>query len=273
MSSNLSLSLLEVSQGSSKLGWTVDSFSQPSVSALEMTLSGLAPGFIVPNFFATEECDALVRAVNESGMQNYKHVAANVSKFGLVQMEYNTPEAKKNYFDQVRFMNGDYNRVLKDLPNPVENVIELLVQITSRDCRIAEEPELGSYFAGTFRHVKGAGLTHFDFGSVETRGWAISRVIGQLSWNIYLSDPVEGGELVVYEKQWSPASEQYKSDSYWYHSDAVNGGKRVVYKPRKGDLVIFNSVNFHEIKKPKFDRFTVSSFIGLTPENQLLLWS
>lgn len=94
------------------------------------------------------------------------------------------------------------------------------------------------HFAGTFHHFKGAGLIHFDYAPVETKNLIISQISNQLSWNLYLSEPTEGGELIIYEQQWHKGSEKYKSEGYWYNSAAVAEGKHITYFPKRGDLVL-----------------------------------
>jgi hypothetical protein len=236
---------------------------------------GRLAALIIPNYTTEQTCKELITRLQKEGMAQYSHVTAAVAKFGLVQAEHNRPELKDSYFKKVLAAKKASQSLFEGV---CDDPLKLIMADFSREMMasssIAVEPELGDYFAGTFRLIKGAGLIHYDFANSEVHGWEISKVRAQLSWNLYLSRPESGGELMVYSNQWDSTSEVHKKPScYSYDEGAVDGASRFSYSPNAGDLVIFNSRNFHEIKAPIGPRFSLSSFIGLLNDSRIIFWS
>ncbi len=138
---------------------------------------------------------------------------------------------------------------------------------------IGKDEIYGSYFAGSFRNVMTLGHIHFDFAPFEAVGWNIDAVESQLSWNLYLNQPM-GGELRVYNRAYQPADEALRVPKQYYYENAVVAGvEQFTYHPKIGDVVIFNSRNFHEVTQVTGDRYSLSSFIGRTTSGELHLWS
>jgi hypothetical protein len=209
-------------------------------------------------------------------MRGYEHVVAPVAKLGLVQMEAYLKGDKARYFGGVIAANAATSCVFEGVcGNPLYSLIRIFSELTGRPAAIADEGNaFGPYFAGTFRRITGPGHIHFDFGAAETRDWLISNVTAQLSWNLYLSSHEVGGELIVYETQWHPDLAHHQVlGEYFFEPAAVAGGRQLVYSPCRGDVVVFNSRNFHEIKAPEAPRYTQSSFIGALPDGTLAFWS
>lgn len=233
------------------------------------------PAIIVANFLSKAQCDNLVEDLNKSGMSRYTHVSSKVLKFGAVQAECNSPEKKQHYFGLARSFEPRIRALYKDIPlAPVDFLKKELSRIFCTRACVAKEEAFGDYFAGTFRNIQGPGFLHFDFARHEAPGWEISNVSAQLSWNLYLNDNFEGGELQIYEKQWQLECEEHKVPGcYSYAKTALGPGKSFIYKPKKGDLVLFNSRNFHEIAAPSAPRLTQSSFIGAQEDGSFWFWS
>jgi hypothetical protein len=236
---------------------------------------GRLAALIIPRRISEQTCNILISRLQKEGMSKYSHVNAAVDKFGLVQAEHNRPELKDAYFEKVLAANRASRALYKGV---CEDPLKLIMNDFRREMRahitIAKEQDFGNYFAGTFRLIKGAGLIHYDFANSEVNGWEISKVVAQLSWNLYLSRPVSGGELIVYSNQWNPQSEIHKKPlCYSYFKSAVDDAAQFSYSPNVGDLVIFNSRNFHEIKPPVGLRYSLSSFIGLLRDSQIIFWS
>lgn len=101
----------------------------------------------------------------------------------------------------------------------------------------------------------------------------------QLAFNIYLDVPEKGGEIELWN--WKATDEDFtryqnKNPDLAYGMDRSKLKEPdLVYKPKKGDVLIFNPRNVHAVA-PSFGtkRLTISTFIGYSGvDKELVLWS
>jgi hypothetical protein len=96
---------------------------------------------------------------------------------------------------------------------------------------------------------------------------------------------VDGGETVIYNRQWQGKEDDEKfkkpAPSCGYQPIIVQDREFKVMTATKGDLMLMNSRNFHEVR-PLYlpreqSRYTVSSFVGLLLPSaggpKLVMWS
>ncbi|MEK8173410.1 2OG-Fe(II) oxygenase [Streptomyces sp. M19] len=122
----------------------------------------------------------------------------------------------------------------------------------------------------------GETLLHCDWAGHDAPGWAIGEIDAQITWNIHCSVPESGGTTVVFDRPWRASAERHLVEgSYGYAPQAVAGADAVRLEPRAGDLVLFNSRNFHKVEPcvGGGDRISVSSFVGRLPGSGLIAWS
>ena len=170
----------------------------------------------------------------------------------------------------------------------ISRVMELLSQLTDLPVRRAREAEQ-EYFVGILRGVQHGINVHADYAPFEAVDWSIGNIVGQLSWNILLNE-APGSDTLIYDRRWCCPDD----DLAWrkvvtrdsYDPKMLEGHPFKSMQPVPGDLTFFNSRNFHEVKggdtwvdqQEAPIRFTVSSFVGLMPEQgdepaSLVLWS
>lgn len=201
-----------------------------------------------------------------------------VGKLGITQTEHAGDMAlQREYFARVADNAAQMDAIFATAGVDLRaRVMEIFANAWSRTVGVAVDPELGTYAAGVFRKI-GVARLHRDFAPVDARGWSIACVAGQLAWNVYLSvgDEEAGGETVVYRRPWTEALERFRvAGCYSYSAAAVAGAPSVTIRPQAGDLVIFQSRNFHEVLSTSAERITYSSFAGVTPEyRELVLYS
>jgi len=235
--------------------------------------TGEIPAIILPKFIETRDCNEIVSNLRNMGMSTYTHVSHAVGRLGLAQMEYHLKGTKKDYFDRVDSAKSSYQRAIARTIDPIEKLLGYLRHCGSTHVDIAMERALGSYFAGTFRNVTTLGHLHFDFAPFEAKGWDISIIEQQLSWNLYLNQP-SGGNLRVFRRFYNTEDEVLRvAGEYYYNKSIVEDSVQFVYSPRIGDIVIFNSRYFHEVEPVTGDRYSLSSFIGKEKDGKLILWS
>ncbi|MEX0446412.1 2OG-Fe(II) oxygenase [Xenorhabdus sp. SGI246] len=101
----------------------------------------------------------------------------------------------------------------------------------------------------------------------------------QLAFNIYLDVPEKGGEIELWN--WKATDQEFhnfqnKNPDLAYGMDREKIRKPdIVYKPKKGEILLFNPRNVHAVAPSNgTPRLTISTFIGYSSDNEeLVLWS
>ncbi|MEH2381337.1 MAG: hypothetical protein V7K27_21030 [Nostoc sp.] len=231
------------------------------------------PSIRISQFASSEECYKLTLAIEKVGFDFYKNVEPPIGRIGITQFEHKN-RGKLRYFDAVKKAKKTYNQVASFSFDPLKRLATILRQNVSSQVQIAYEKEACEYyFAGLIRHINVA-LLHIDFAQLDAPDWGIGNITSQLVWNLYVKAPSQGGVCKVYNRQWQPEDEKYKTPGSYDYDYSLIATSEVKHNiPLTGDLVIFNSRNFHEVLPGIGERITISSFIGKMPGGDLVFWS
>ena len=244
---------------------------------IEKLISNQIPVIRIKSFATQEECRNLLAAIEEFGFQLSEETDPLIGQIGITQYEFKDHEieGKNPYFHIARSADAIRNQISKMSFDFLQRVIQQIQSVWPNPVEIAhEKPESGKYFAGLIRQINRSEMIHSDFACFDAPDWKIGRIISQLTWNLYVKPSDFGGECTIYNKQWKVTDERYRiKDSYGYDPQLVDGTETTVIPPRVGDLILFNSRNFHEVKTTQGDRITVSSFVGQMESGKLVLWS
>ncbi|MEH2199903.1 2OG-Fe(II)-dependent halogenase WelO5 family protein [Nostoc sp.] len=253
--------------------WQTLNDCEMNAQNLQALLRNEIPSIRISNFASVEECNKLAVAIEKVGFDFYKNVEPPIGRIGITQFEYGH-RGKLGYFDAVKKAKKTYEQVTSLSFDPLKRLAIILCQNVSSKVDIAYENETYRYyFAGLIRHINIA-LLHIDFAQLDAPDWEIGNITSQLVWNIYIKAPSQGGVCKVYNRQWQPEDEKYKiPGSYGYDYSLVATSEVKHNIPIMGDLVIFNSRNFHEVVPGIGERITISSFIGKMPGGDLVFWS
>ncbi|KAL4877900.1 hypothetical protein BJY04DRAFT_121749 [Aspergillus karnatakaensis] len=250
----------------------------------------------VKNFLSPEECARMVKIIRTHTIDSYgANVYPPIGKVGVTQ--FDNQNDKETYFASVPSALTLQNRFKTEANiDIIARVASYLSSVTNTPVRLARETipsadgsgtEQKSYFAGLLRLINSSALIHADYGPFDAPGWEIGSITAQLSWNILLRE-VEGGECVIYRRFWQGKSDDERfrqpAPGYGYRRESVDGVECQVVKPERGELTLFNSRNFHEVRAvdvARGERYTVSSFIGVLPVKredggdgvEIILWS
>lgn len=235
------------------------------------------PGLIKRNFIPSKLCEVVARRLEKLNFQNYDHLKdIPVTQVGLCHNQW-ANDHPSVYFSKKQDAQQTIDQIYEGLGiNPVRDVIDLLSKNCNRDVGIFEEPGYGSYFAGAFRSFKGHGKLHVDHAPTHIRKpFAVTQITKQFTWNIYYSLQGKGGELVIYDTVHTPENEKLKvPGDYYFPYSVLESDECIKVIPRVGDLIVFNTQNFHEILGSKnATRISQTSFFGLTTDESLRLWS
>ncbi len=228
----------------------------------------------IKNFLTLQECKNFEKDIDMVGIDFYENVEPPIGKIGITQFEHINSN-KNKYFDKHEIVKQKISQI-RQHSEILNRVIQLFNLSEYNKVGIAQEKDLDKcYFAGLIRMINTA-LLHRDFGQDDGKGWSIGEVEKQLAWNIFISSSSKEGEGQVFKRFWNPNDEKFKiSNSYAYNEKLVENSPNLFYKPIVGDLVFFNSRNFHKVhsSNSKKRRITMSSFIGKTKNNEIVFWS
>lgn len=240
-------------------------------------MSGRVACIVIENFYPSDLCDAISQNVGRLGLTDSfsgDNVEARYSGRAAIEM---TTE-KEGYLSGVAEANRKRLELLGGQEDPLPKVLGLLNKIWPAGASVASENGR-PYFAGVIRIFRKA-VPHNDYAPRDMQGWTIASIKQQLSWNLYLQAPEEGGEFEIWNRRWvSGDEESYKHDpsvKKGYDDAVVKGYSSSVVEPSQGRFVIFDATNYHTIHdvKGQKQRLAMSSFIGVADESSpLVLWS
>jgi len=231
----------------------------------------------IPSFASDEVCQKAVRAIYAYGIDYYKDKHPKVGKVGITQSEHKHNLAEKEeYFAKVPAANQGLQTIFDGNRNLLSDVIDSVRSAWGENVGIAFEESLQKpYFAGLVRVINRA-MLHYDWAPLYNMGWQTDSIVAQLTWNIYLQVGARGGTTRVFQHYGRKADLQYITTGGYFDSRVIDGMDFIEIVPEQGELVFFNSRNYHEVEQTEGaeERITFSSFIGLLGKTgRLIFWS
>jgi hypothetical protein len=235
-------------------------------------------GIKVDNLLSAEECFRLIPVLRDFGLRLYEYEfeaeglppAAHLFEphylYELKSPEEYWPHALQSYalYDQL---------VQCAEVDPVRRLMEILRRAASRTVEIAQQ-DGHKYFFTIVRELNHSVLLHTDYAPAIPPYWSISQITSELAWNIYLTDPGEGGECRVYNCPWMPEHDRFLvGDSYAYDPVVVKDSSLMTFKPAVGQLVIFNSRNLHEVAAASQSRLSIGGHFGACLDGSVICWA
>ena len=234
----------------------------------------------IPKFFSAEDCSRSVKNINHLTHEMDVYLNAGAKKIGINQYSYNSKNKINDYFNKldsaINTRKSIFGQASKD---PVYKVVHLLSSIWDKGVDFALElTKNKKCFAGIIRLIDRLDL-HVDWWPLDGDAWNFENISEQISWNVYLQQPREGGELIVYDRLWEEEDEiKYRSknkETYNYDENVITNVDFIKLKPETGDLILVNTKNYHKVlaSGSNVSRLTVTSFVGLKATGELMLWS
>jgi hypothetical protein len=256
---------------------TVHSSFIPENALTRNTLNALfrcmIPYIRISNFASPEECETLTQEASQEGFSAYRGVEPKINRIGNTVFEYERISSQ-DYFDDAERANKVQSKIFKNSFNPIERLADAIELAYGIRPEIAQTQTGESYYAGLIRRIEESTLIHVDFAPAEQSEWEVCDVICQLSWNLYLrTSNINEGHTKIYNKQWETGHQKYKEGIYGYNAQIIEDCESASFKPIVGDLVLFNTRNYHEVAATQGERVTVTSALGLLPDGRLVLWS
>jgi hypothetical protein len=254
--------------------WDVLALPELTHEALQALLDNEVGVVTISDFFDEKQRDESYANMLESPEWSV-YEGSTLGRLGITQYEHFGQ--KDAYLEAAPAAMTARTSVLDPLPDPLDVVIDTFGAAWPGEAGVAEEDDGRRYFAGITRRDGGDGiLIHSDWGPRDGPDWTIGQISHQLAWNLFLSAPGGGGELIVYDYPWEPKLEEHATyRAYDYDPKLFESCRRAEVAPEPGMLMVFNSRNAHAVAasptaKP---RVAIGSFIGVTPDGDLAFWS
>ncbi len=244
-------------------------------SHLLRLLAGTVGAIRIPGAIPGGLCDAFMRRLDPSLFTSYsaERYEFPVQRVGPALNEFNTERTvPEGYWARAREALSYWDSL--ESPHDVRaTVIQLLSSAWRDEVRPATVGQR-QLFWGIVREMNDGALAHWDDVVREYSDELFDDPpIVQLALNCFVSTPREGGETTVWRKRWDPADDIYRR-SVCYDHDVVTARPFVSIKPHLGDIMIFDSRNYHAVQESSNGRrVSISIFIGLTGRGHLLVWS
>jgi hypothetical protein len=252
-------------------GTTEHQLTSESFRAL---LENRIPYIRIGAFATRDECEGVIAAATRhSGFNAYRNVEPRIDRIGNTVFEYNNI-SEDAYFSNNAEANRIQERIFSDAFDPVCRMMRRLNERTGLRARRATRATGAPYYAGLIRRIEQGTLLHIDFAPAEQGTWDVAQVQNQLAWNLYLrTSDTDEGRTHIYERQWRPTDDAHREGSYGYAWHLVDGGRKVDFLPRVGEVVIFNTRNYHYVDRTEGERVTVTSAMGDLRHGEIVFWS
>ncbi|CDG96850.1 Prolyl 4-hydroxylase, alpha subunit [Xenorhabdus bovienii str. puntauvense] len=203
--------------------------------------------------------------------------AKEFTRLGIAYAEIKSEQVRVEYHQHARQNIQRVRDVFGELASPMDRLRVLLDDLWSQGAsllNVAGE----KCFVGVCRYLTpGIDLEPH----IDNLTWTLPAHVSwqlqyQLSANIYLQVPDEGGELEIWKKQ--PNEEEYQhlqGERHYGISRTDISSPDLVIKPVARDLIIINPRFIHAVRPvSRVDRITLSAFIGVKSEQEpLIYWS
>lgn len=184
-----------------------------------------------------------------------------VSAFNTTEDEYLA--LSKNYLDVWGKMTNTCGF------NPYLLFTNYLKNAFQADVQLARKAN-AAYCPVVVRDLSEVVLPHADYGPYDGKGWAIEQVTKQIAWNLYLTDPGEGGETVVFDYVWD---NELDMDENSYGIENLDKPVKTQFFVKPARLVLFNCRNFHTVLKSSSPRIAIGGLLGQTTNGEYLAWA
>ncbi len=228
------------------------------------------PAVRIESFASRSEIDQLSSALLEYASRT--NSIQEVTRLGISQYEQGIRGSKDSYFKMVSQLDAEFSKIYAQSFSPLQRMVNILEKL-GFDAGIMTEPGMGQYFAGSGKLRNGYSPIHVDFSPQDSSGWSVAQVQAQLAWNVYLNIPRQGGQLLIWDKQWNPEDDEFQVDGSYYYSDTVVSSAQLLpVQVHPGEVIIINSRNYHAVEEAN-DRLAYGSFIGVLDDYRLRFWS
>ena len=245
---------------------------EKSNSQIKDLIFGKIPFLLIPHVISEPICVSLCDEI----FSNYKATddSGPVTKIGTSLSSYIYEKSK--YFSNSKKSNIIIQNIFSNSISPLNVMHKTISEFFQKQVFTATE-DVMSYSECVIRIHKDGDSVHLhrDNCNFEMPDYSVSKYKNQLSAILYLQSPHLGGELTIYDKQWSRYDERMRQPDFGYSSDLINDVPHTTISPLAGNLILFNPNFYHRIEcvhgiKP---RVSVGFFFAESFDGNLYCWT
>ena len=229
----------------------ISEIDRPIINAV---LEGTIPAIIIKEFYSKSDCDKILQEIKKQKTSEFK--GDKLNHMGPFLMAHTTN--KKQYFEEAKNAKQIFKDIFYKIENPMKKVHNKFQIIFPKyDIKTAND-ENNEYSECIIRiHEKGKKIPiHKDNVTYEGKEYSISDIDKQLSCVLHIQKSEKGGELTIYNKEWTKQDEKNREIAFGYSEKVVlNQNQCQISNVEQGDMVIINPNYYH----------TVSEIAGVTP--------
>lgn len=234
----------------------------------------------IPGIYTNNEIDVILDNIEDEGVAWYENFELKQGRIGICATEFASRESGKDaYFSAEAEWSQKRDRIFPGALAPVQRMMDIFSPEFST--AIAREPSQNDakYFTGLIRAMKQESTTHFDYAPHQLPGWQVAQAAAQFAVVTYLQTPENGGGLTVYNRQWQLDDDKFNKDMLHkgpegFEQRFLKNEDSATIKPEAGEMIIFNSRNFHKVEKvaSSLTRYSINSFMSLSGD-KLEFWN
>lgn len=250
--------------------WKSSYIEKLTNNSLNMVFNNEIPAIVVKDFFPLDSCKKLLMFLEEKNLiESYdynfdKEDAPEALHYMTTHYLFEEDTNSNKYFIEAQDSIKKYQEICLSLSiDPMDKISEAFQKAEFQFTPARQENQ--NYSQCMIRSLKEGALLHADFAPFLKQDWTIKNITQELAWNIFVTTPLDGGECCVYNRPWQKEDDKFiKAGTYGYDKVVVKNAESYNYKPSAGDLVIFNSRNFHEVvpSSGNIDRITIGGHFG-----------
>ena len=249
--------------------------SQMDKISIDAILSGDVPAVVIKNFYDKKNCQDVVDRIKNFNTENFQN--GKLKHIGPFLMAYTTK--KKKYFQNTKRSQKIFDKIFLGMEKPVAEIYEC-IRCMSSDYSVSLAKEFkNNYSPFIIRiHKKGKSIpVHKDNVRYEGKEYCLSDIDYQLSCVLHLQESENGGDLLIYNKQWKKEDEKFRNIDFGYSSNLIASSECYkISNLNSGDLVIINTKYYHKVTKitGNTPRITLGMFLGVYRKDcKIVAWA
>ena len=249
--------------------------SQINKVNLESIISGKNSAIVIQNFYDAKDCKKLAHRIKNKMPEDFQN--GKLSHIGPFLMSHTT--TKEKYFQRARNAQEAFNEIFSGVKRPEVEIHEYISQMLPSYSVSSARESQNQYSPFIIRiHEKGKEIPiHKDNVKHEGREYNLSEIDCQLSCVLHLQESENGGDLIIYDRQWKKEDEKFRNIDFGYTRDAISDSIHSrLTNIHPGDLVIINPRYYHKVTKITGDtpRITLGMFLGIyRKRHKIVAWA
>lgn len=250
--------------------WRTNQTARFSAAGMRALFNNEIPAIRIPVFATRAECDALLTAIYSLTFRNTHFNPASVQRIGPSCFGFK--DRKDAYFEAAGRYTTDWKRLGAHAVDPVRRLVATMAD-AGIDLRRAYEPGYGHYAPSFIKKRTGSQLLHTDTATMMD-GWVLRKNTTQVAWNLYVKLAQGHDSTTIYDRVEKPGDEKFTSEYQdYYLEDVVGNADSVTIRPAVGDLIFFNSYNYHRVHSSDKDRITIGGFLAPAVSEAAIYWA